>query len=146
MENYLRSFGEFKYPKGIAFHKNGNLFVVDGNARIQIFNGEGKYVSSFGGEGSRDNQLSNPLGLSLDSDGNIIVADAGNKLIKIFSPDGKFLLKIGGQGSFTCPFHCVQCDRYLIVSDSHEHCIKVFNRSGNFSVQVWKAGWRGRGV
>ena len=146
--NYLRSFGrqgskngEFKYPRGIAFHKNGNLFVVDnGNARIQIFSGEGKYVSSFGGKGSRDNQLSNPLGLSLDSDGNIIVADAGNKLIKMFSPDGKFLLKIGGQGSFTCPFHCVQCDRYLIVSDSHEHCIKVFNRSGNFQYKFGKQG------
>ena len=146
--NYLRSFGrpgnkngEFNFPRGIAFHKNGNIFVVDnGNARIQIFSGEGKYVSSFGGKGSLDSQLSGPSGLSVDSDGNIIVADTGDKLIKIFSPDGKFLMKIGGQGSFTCPIHCVQCDRYLIVSDSNEHCIKVYDRNGNFQYKFGKQG------
>ena len=146
--NYLRSFGrrgnkngEFNYPMGIAFHKNGNIFVANsGNSRIQIFSGEGKYVSSFGRKGSLDSRLSDAYGLSVDSDGNIIVADAGNKLIKIFSPDGKFLMKIGGQGSFTCPFHCVQCDRYLIVSDSNEHCIKVYDRNGNFQYKFGKQG------
>ena len=81
----------------------------------------------FGEKGSLDSQFFCPWGLSADSDGNIIVADAGNKLIKIFSPDGKFLMKIGGQGAFTFPFHCIQCDRYLIVSDRDEHCIKVYD-------------------
>ena len=48
---YLRSFGregtqiaeEFNFPKGITFHKNGNIFVADNgiNHRIQIFSGEG---------------------------------------------------------------------------------------------------------
>ena len=80
------------------------------NYRIQIFSGEGEYISSFGGKGSLDSQLSNPCGLSVDSDGNVIVSDPGNKLIKIFSPDGKFLMKIGGLGAFSFPFHCVQCD------------------------------------
>ena len=148
--NFLRAFGregnkagEFKLPRGIAFHNNGNVFVADeNNHRIQIFCGEGEYVGSFGGKGSLDSQLNNPWGLSIDSDGNIIVADTGNKLIKIFSPDGKFLMKIGGQGSFTCPIHCVQCDRYLIVSDANEHCIKVFDRNGNFQ---YKFGKKGRG-
>ena len=146
--SYLRSFGrqgnkngEFKYPRGIAFHKNGNIFVVDNdNARIQIFSGEGEYINSFGGKGSLDSQPSNLCGLSVDSNGNIIVADADNKLIKIFSPDGKFLMEIGGQGSFTFPFHCVQCDRYLIVSDSEEHCMKVYDRNGNFQYKFGKQG------
>ena len=146
--NYLRSFGQlgskngkFSHPRGIAFHKNGNIFVVDtGNAKIQIFSGEGEYLSSFGGKGSLDSQLSNPCGLSVDSDGNIIVGDAGNKLIKIFSPDGKFLMKIGVQGSLAFPVHCVQCDRYLIVSDYKEHCMKVYDRNGNFQYKFGKQG------
>ena len=145
--NYLRSFGrtgeqngEFKNPKGIAFHKNGNMSVIDsGNARIQIFR-EVECIRSFGGKGSLDSQFSNPCGLSVDSDGNVIVADAGNKLIKIFSPDGKFLMKIGGKDSFTLPFHCVQCDRYLIVSDYAEHCMKVYDRNGNFQYTFGKQG------
>jgi len=146
--NYSRSFGrkgnkngEFNDPGGIACHKNGNIFVLDnGNATIQIFSGEREYVSSFGGKGILDSQLSNPCGLSVDSDGNIIVADTGNKLIKIFSPDGKLLMKIGGQGSFTVPFHCVQCDRYLIMSDCAEHCLKVYDRNGNFQYKFGKQG------
>ena len=146
--NYLRSFGrkgnkagEFNNPSGIAFHNNGNIFVADYlNHRIQIFSGEGQCIGSFGGKGSLDSQLTLPRGLSVDSDGNIIVADAGNELIKIFSPDGKFLMKIGGRGSFTCPIHCVQCDRYLIVSDKNEHYIKVFDRNGNFQYKFGKQG------
>ena len=54
--------GEFNYPTGIYFHKNGNIFVVDKcNHRIQIFSGEGDYVGMFGGKGSLDSQLSDPL-------------------------------------------------------------------------------------
>ena len=150
MENYLRSFGqqgskngEFNCPRGIAFHKNGNVFVVDrGNSRIQIFSGEDEYLSSFGVRGSNASELSGPCGLSVDSDGNVIVSNPGNKLIMIFSPDGKFLMKIGGQGAFSFPFHCVQCDRYLIVSDCSAHCMKVYDRNGIFQ---YKFGKKGRG-
>ena len=112
----------------------------NGNNRIQIFSGKGEYVGSFGGKGRLDSQLSSPCGLSVDSDGNIIVADSVNKLIKTFSPDGNFLMKIGAQGSFTFPLHCIQYERYLIVSDYSEHCIKVFDRKGNFQYKFGKKG------
>ena len=96
----------------------------------------------FGGRGNLDSQLFNPLGLSVDSDGKIIVADTGNKVIKIFSLDGKFLMKIGGYGSFTFSIHCIQSDRSLLVSDYQEHCIKVFDRNGNFQYKFGKQGGR----
>ena len=147
---YLRSFGcngsnqgEFREPFGICFDNNGNIFVADkNNHRVQIFSGEGRYMGMFGGKGSLDSQLSFPWGLSLDANGNIIVADSGNKLIKIFSTDGKFVRKIGGPRSFSCPFHCVQCDEYLIVSDKDEHCIKVFSTEGKYQ---YKFGQQGEG-
>ena len=124
---------------GITFHKNGNLFVAaQDNHRIQIFSGEGEYVGMFGGEGSLDSQLSNPWGLSVDSDKNIIVADTSNELIKIFSPDGKFLMRIGEQGPLTDPIHCVQCGRYLVMSENDGHCVKVFNYDGNFQYKFGK--------
>ena len=55
--------------------------------------------------GSLDSQLKCPRGLSLDSTGNIIVADTGNKQIKIFTTYGKFVVKIGEQDCFNVPFH-----------------------------------------
>ena len=48
---------------------------------------QGEYLRHFGGEGSLDHQLSFPAGLSINSDGNIIVADRGNKLSN--GPDKK---------------------------------------------------------
>ena len=142
--NFLRSFGckvlGLQVPKGIVFHNNGNIFVGDTVGRILIFNGRGVYVGSFGMFGSLDNQLSDPWGLSVDSDGNVIVADKGNSSIKIFSPDGEFLMKIGGQGTLKSPVHCIQYEKCLVVSDKGEHCIKVFDRNGNFQYMFGKKG------
>ena len=142
--DFLRFFNSealgFRSLRGIAFHNNGNIFVGTHFSRIVIFDGRGVYVGIFGGLGSLDNQLRNPWGLSVDSDGNVIVADKGNSLIKIFSPDGKFLMKIGGQGTLKSPVHCIQYDKYLIVSDKGEHCIKVFDRNGNFQYMFGKEG------
>ena len=142
---FLRSFGhegenagEFKSPIGISINKDRQIFVAERNHRIQIFSWEGRLLGSFGGKGS----LCHYWSLSLDRNGNVIVADPGNRLIKIFTPDGKFVMKIGGQGYFSYPVHCVQCGEYFIVSDRDEHCIKVFNREGHFQ---YKFGKKGRG-
>ena len=96
----------------------------------------------FGGEGSLHSQLKNPCGLSLDSNGNIIVADGDNKFIKFFSPDGKFLTKIGGPSFLSDPVHCVQSGDYLIVSDCVDDSVKVFTREGDYNYQF---GTRGKG-
>ena len=113
---------------------------AQGNQRCRELGGEGRHLGSFGGIGNPDSQLSDPWGLSLDSTGNVIVADTDNKLIKIFTPDGRFVMKIGGQGSSSWPVHCVQCGEYFVVSDHNEHCIKVFNREGHFQYKFGKQG------
>ena len=57
----VRKAGEFNYPRGIASHNNGNIFVANpDNHRVQIFTGEGQNVDSFGGKGNLDNQLNFP--------------------------------------------------------------------------------------
>jgi len=146
---YIRSFGtkgdkqgEFNYPAGVAFDRfNGNILVVDnGNQQVKIFSEDGNYLSHIGNKGNLDHQLSRPLGLSVDNDGNIIVADRDNKVVKLFSRTGEAVHKIVGKGSFSCPFHCVQCNNYVIASDSHEHCINVFDRVGNFLYKFGKKG------
>jgi len=148
---YLRSFGrkgdkhgEFDSLTGIAFDiKNENILAVDtGNHRVQLFSEQGKFLNQFGGKGNLDHQLGHPLGLSVDSDGNVIVADYDKKLIKIFSPTGQLLRKISGGGSLNNPLHCIQYDNFLIVSDDVENCIKVFSREGDF---LYKFGKKGKG-
>ena len=140
---FLRSFPLLSYrgPFGVAITKERTHFLAEySNNKVQLFSWEGRHLSSFGSKGNLDSKLMNPRGLSLDSNGNVIVTDAGNKLIKIFTPDGRFLMKIGGQGSLSDPIHCVQCGEYLVVSDQGEDCIKVFNREGHFQYNFGKKG------
>ena len=97
-------------------------------------------MSMFGGEGRLDGQIKFPWGLSLDSNGNIIVVDGGNKFIKFFSPVGKFLTKMGGPSSRSNHFHCVQSGGDLIVSDYCDDNVKGFTRKGYYKYQISTRG------
>ena len=76
---HLRSFGtkgnqwgQFSCPFGITFCNN-NVIVSDTyNHRIQIFDDQGQYLHQFGEKGKLNHQLHIPIGLSINSDGNII--------------------------------------------------------------------------
>ena len=144
---HIKSFGgkgaqhdAFDFPSGTAYHGDNIIVAEQVNHTVEVLNRQGGYVRHFGGKGSLDNQLNFPTGLSVDSDGNIILADKKNKLIKLFSPDGQFLNKLGTEGSFTSPFHCIQHDNYLIVSDKGDNSIKCFDRKGNFLFKYGKEG------
>ncbi|CAH3160230.1 unnamed protein product [Porites evermanni] len=130
--------GEFDWPSGIAYHGDNIIVAEQGNHRVQELSRQGEYLRHFGG--SLDHQLNYPIGLSIDSDGNIIVADKENKLIKIFTADGQFLHKLGTKGCFTEPYHCIQHDNYLIVSDYRDHSVKLFDREGKFLYKFGKKG------
>ncbi|CAH3190690.1 unnamed protein product [Porites evermanni] len=132
--------GEFNRPAGIAFHGNNIIVAEQYNCRVQQISKQGQYLSHFSEKGRLDRQLNHPCGLSIDSDGNILVANCDNELIKIFSAGGQFLSKIGKDGCCTQPFHCIQHDNYLIISDSGDHSVKLFNRKGNFLYKFGKKG------
>ena len=144
---HLRSFGsrgsqqgQFSCPRGKTFYNN-NIIVSDTyNNRIQIFDDQGHYLDQFGEKGNLKHQLDWPSGLSIDSDGNIIVADINS--IKIFTLDGQFLRRIGEEGSFSNPVHGIQHNNYFIVSDYGNNCIRVFDKRGKF---LYKFGMRGAG-
>ena len=144
---HLKSFGgegtqpsEFNRPAGIAFLVDNIIVTEQHNHRVQEVSKQGQYQSHLSEQGSLDRQLNNPCGLSIDSDGNILVADLKNKLVKMFSAGGQFLSRIGKEGSFTKPFHCIQHDNYLIVSDSEDHSVKLCDRKGNFLYKFGKQG------
>jgi tripartite motif-containing protein 71 len=63
------------------------VFVTDsGNNRIQKFNSNGTFLTTWGTQGSADGQLSKPDGISID-DGSqdVYVSDGGNSRIQVFS-------------------------------------------------------------
>ncbi|MDR2334034.1 MAG: putative Ig domain-containing protein [Burkholderiaceae bacterium] len=96
-------------PSGVAVDSSGNLFIADkGNNRIRKVNpggvistvaGTGSY--SFGGDGAAATaaQLKIPIGVAVDSNGNLFVADLGNNRIRKVNSGG-VITTVAGNGNF----------------------------------------------
>jgi DNA-binding beta-propeller fold protein YncE len=83
--------GSFYGPRGIAYH-DGLVYVTDtGNERVQVFKPDGTFIRAFGGYGSGDGQLLEPVGIAVTADGTVLVADSHNARIARFSSDGAWL-------------------------------------------------------
>jgi hypothetical protein len=88
----------FNDPTGVVIGKNGDIFISDGHAgrnqtvaRIVKFSKDGKFVKIWGKKGSDPGDLNDPHGITVDTDGRLLVADRGNFRITIFDQDGNLL-------------------------------------------------------
>lgn len=86
-------------PRGLAVGPDGSVFVADtkGN-RVQVFDGEGKFLRTIGSRGSDPGELSRPVSVAVGTDGRVYVSDTGNHRIQVFSAEGVFLFGFGGKG------------------------------------------------
>jgi DNA-binding beta-propeller fold protein YncE len=75
----------FRYPSDIAVDASGNIYVLDsGNARIQEFTADGKYLATIGRHGQGPGEFMLPDGLDIDRKGGLIVSDAAQLRIQAF--------------------------------------------------------------
>jgi hypothetical protein len=99
--------GDYQYQFGLTKQDNfkpistvthRGLFYVSDNINnvIRVFEKKGNVptrISTIGGKGSADGQLSRPWGLAIDNDHNLLVCDSGNNRIQKFALDGRFVGK-----------------------------------------------------
>jgi hypothetical protein len=78
----------------VSITKNNDVMVID-RSRVQRFTSDGEFIGTFGKLGSGEVEFSRPLGICLDSDDNIYVADATNHRVQKLAPDGRFICLIG---------------------------------------------------
>ena len=93
---------------------------------VKVFDKEGVFLYNIGSEGSRDRQLSRPVGLVVDSFGRLIVCDRNR--LQVFTLDGKFVTKIEPQRTGLgrpCSV-TVSNDGRLFVTDKEKNCVHVF--------------------
>lgn len=77
-----------------------------------------------------------PFDISLDSNGNVYVADSGNHRIQKYSPDGKFLSSYGKKGQGPGEFQiiggvAVDNEGRMYVTDRSTNRLKVLSPDGN---------------
>ncbi len=100
---------QLAYPLGLALDADGNLYFADaGNHRIRrvdastgtITTVAGNGVVGFAGDGgpAAEAQLAYPVGLALDADGNLYVADAGNRRIRRVDASTRTITTVAGSG------------------------------------------------
>ena len=88
---------QLKFPTGIVIDKSGNIYIADGlNNRVRKVsggvittvagNGTAGYTGDKGQAASAE--LNNPIGLALDSSGNLYIADSANNVIRMVTSSG----------------------------------------------------------
>jgi hypothetical protein len=99
----------------LAASPGGNVVVLDkDNYAAWRFDQHGWATARMGGEGSQPGQLRTPIGVGVDSEGNIYVADAKKVEVAKYQPKGgSYLRSFGGEGKF-------EKIRYLQMSSERE--------------------------
>jgi YD repeat-containing protein len=170
---YLSSFGskgtgnaQFEQPWGIAVNKStGNIYVTDStNDRVQELSSSGAFIRAWGFgvsdgkaefevcassckagiSGSGSGQFSDPLGIAIDSSGNVWVVDSGNNRVEEFSPEGAYIKSVGSKGSgkteFKEPKGIAFSGKNLYVSDYGNNRIEELSGSGTYLAEFGTKG------
>lgn len=84
---------QFKYAYSIVYNPNDDyLYVADSyNNRIQVLTTSLKHVRSLGENSSIFAKFNIPMGVALDSENNMYIADYNDNSIKVFNQDGQYL-------------------------------------------------------
>ena len=89
---------ELNFPTHLAFGGD-KLYVADTmNARVQIFDADGKSVGTLGKRGLYFGNLTRPKGVTVDGSDNVYVIESYYDNLLVFNKQGEFLLPIGGAG------------------------------------------------
>ncbi|MBN1356415.1 sulfatase-like hydrolase/transferase [bacterium] len=121
----------FDYPRDLCPAPEG-LWVSDyGHDQIVKIDLQGKVLSVLGSRGSAPGQFKKPVGITIDTKGNLIVADRDNRRVQILDPDGKVERLISIEGwedhPFNLPYLCLDEFNNLYVTDPPAHRILVFD-------------------
>lgn len=141
--------GQFVYAQdggGIVVDAQNNFYLTDGgNARVQKFDSDGKFMMAFGSKGTDPGQFDFPISIAIDSRGNLLVLDYVNVTIQRFDPSGKFIARYGGKGItgglFGAPLGIAldNADN-MYIADFRNGRLQKLDRTGKFLVEWLECG------
>ena len=137
---------QFRFPWALAYNDTNNrVYVCDtNNNRITILNHDLTFHGSFGSKGSDAGQFNKPEGISVDSKGNVLVADMRNNRIQVFDESGRYLSSIThttpGQRLKGPVSVAVGPDDWVYVIEIDSNRVSVFDENGEYIKSFGKRG------
>jgi DNA-binding beta-propeller fold protein YncE len=142
--------GEFAFVTDAVSDAAGCFYIGEYNAsdRIQKFDPDGKFMTSWGGNGNEPGKFVRPQSLLIDGDV-LWVCDSCNHRIQRFDirPSTPELIDIWGgpgegPGEFYYPYDiAIAADRSVVVVEHKNNRVQRFDAAGN-----WIASWGGPGI
>ncbi|KAI6660211.1 Cell surface protein [Oopsacas minuta] len=104
--------GELNNPTGIAVHyQTGNIYIADGNNRVQVFSCNGDYLFKF------SEKMNNPIGICITQN-KVFVTQLYGHCINKYELEGKLIKSVGSKGNGEAQFSYPQG---LDVSDGNSN-------------------------
>lgn len=123
----------FSMPYGLALDPQGNLYVSEPRIHaLRVVTATGIYTLAHGSGGFADGTLKTarfnfPLGLAIDPQGNLLVADSYNQRIRLVTPQG-LVRTVAGTGATVVLNQpqgvAVDPAGQLYVADSYNHRVR----------------------
>lgn len=139
-EKFVRSIqlGQLcKRPLALAIDSHRErLYVSDAKLnKVFALDLNGTLLFAIGGQGDSKGEFSLPVGVTVNSKGEVIVAEAFNARIQVFDEQGAFLRAFGKRGDGPGDFQliksvAVDSDDNIYVTDGKSHNVKIFNQTG----------------
>lgn len=146
-ERHVASFGHQGFqPVAIALHDD-ELYISDFTSQsvLVLDRHTGEQLRSIGQPGGEDGHFIRPLGLDVDDEGNLYVADVIKCRLQKFSPRGKLLFATGQTGrtpgNFVRPKNLVvDAEGLIYVVDAAFNNVQMFNAEGQVLMYFGSAG------
>jgi len=124
--------GNFSLPSHVAVDKDSNVYVTDTlNDRVEIFDADGNFISTFGRNGDGPGYFQRPKGIAIDPDGHIWVVDGTQDRVQVFNRDGQLLIYFGTHGEWPGMFMaandiCIDKQNRVFVSEQFLGRVQMF--------------------
>jgi DNA-binding beta-propeller fold protein YncE len=128
-------------PQGAAAAPSGELYVADGkrNNAVHKYAADGRYLFSWGTEGSGPGEFREPHGIWVRSDGVVMVADRCNDRIQFFDPDGVWLAEWRGDAVHHPDHIYVDNDGVVFVTEIDFNRVSILSPDGEL-LSRWGVG------
>lgn len=139
---HLRCFNE---PNDIAFGPKGEVYVTQGHgkgeSRVIKFDGDGNFLTTWGGEGKGPGEFNQPHAVLVDPKGLVYIADRSNQRLQVFDGEGKFLREKSHPGT---PCGLALCSDRKHIMMAHGHAGRIMKLDMDLNLLA-ATGGQGKG-